>query len=323
MGCMGKPRAIATAHKRRLHESGGAAAPDFEKIRDHIQAALDGGASSELNERGEVVFKRERSEPRGAREARAERKDRQEKKSARASAAKVDDVPRLQTGISGFDELIPGGIPRDSIVLVVGGPGSGKSIFSMQFLFNGATKFNEPGAYVSFEEQEKSVRETSKLFGWDIDDLEEKNLLKVVWRDPYEVKSFAKAMGGQIYYLLKEYGIKRIVFDSITYFTLTEVDRFKLRKEISELSRRLKSLGVTSFFIAEVPEGEAEAGRYGMEEFVADGIIYLHNFLVGDTRVRAVEVLKLRKSSHDTFLHPFKITRSGIEVYPHERVFKE
>jgi KaiC/GvpD/RAD55 family RecA-like ATPase len=237
--------------------------------------------------------------------------------------ADISDVPRIPTGVPGLDELIPGGIPKGSVILVVGGPGSGKSIFSLQFLLNGALKYGEPGAYISMEESEESIKRTGEMFGWDVDDLEKKGLFHVVWRDPYDVKSFAKVMGGQLYYLIKDAGIKRIAFDSITYFTLTEENRFKLRKEIAELSTRLKAVGVTSLFISEVPQAEMRKGRYGMEEFVADGIILLNNFMVRDTHVRAVEVLKMRHTHHDTLLHPFAITKKGLEIYPHELVFKD
>ncbi len=233
------------------------------------------------------------------------------------------DVARIPTGVPGLDELIPGGIPKGSVILVVGGPGSGKSIFSLQFLLNGALNYGEPGAYISMEESEESIRRTGEMFGWNVSELEKKGLFHVVWRDPYEVKSFAKVMGGQLYYLIKDAGIKRIAFDSITYFTLTEENRFKLRKEIAELSTRLKAVGVTSLFISEVPQAEMRKGRYGMEEFVADGIILLNNFLVRDTHVRAVEVLKMRHTHHDTLLHPFAITKKGLEIYPHELVFKD
>lgn len=233
------------------------------------------------------------------------------------------DVPRILTGVPGLDELIPGGIPRGSVILVVGGPGSGKSIFSLQFLLNGAEKYGEPGVYISMEESEESIKRTGEMFGWDVDGLEKKGLFNVVWRDPYEIKSFAKVMGGQLYYLIRDAKIKRVAFDSITYFTLTEENRFKLRKEIAELSTRLKAVGVTSLFISEVPQAEIKKGRYGMEEFVADGIILLNNFVVRDTHVRAVEVLKMRHTHHDTLMHPFAITKKGLQIYPHEQVFKD
>lgn len=290
---MDELQAPAGAHKVRRPPA--EEATDLSKVKERIQAAFEGAqAQPDVDERGEIVFRE-----------------------------KPKEIERIKTGIPGFDELIVGGIPRDSVILLIGGPGSGKTIFAMQFLVSGAQKYSEPGAFVSFEEREESVRSSAELFGWDVRELEKKDLLRIVWRDPYEVKTFAQAMGGQLYYIIKEAKIKRIVFDSITYFSLSEENRFKLRKEIAELSRRLKAFEVTSIFIAEVPEGEAEIGRYGMEEFVADGVIHMHNFLVRDARQRAIEVIKLRKTSHDTFLHPFKIASRGIEVYPQEQVFKE
>jgi KaiC/GvpD/RAD55 family RecA-like ATPase len=92
---------------------------------------------------------------------------------------------------------------------------------------------------------------------------------------------------------------------------------------MASLIKHLREMDCTTFLISEVSESDLEAGHYGVEEFVVDGVINLHNFLLRDVRQRAIEVLKMRHVEHDTFLHPFKITRSGIEVYPHERVFKE
>lgn len=230
-------------------------------------------------------------------------------------------VERVKTGMSGVDSLIEGGIPKGAVALVSGGCGSGKTIFGLQFLVNGAEQ-GEPGVYISFEEESESIRETAHGFGWNIEELEKRRKLAIMFKDPYEVKDFSESLSGELYYMLKDLNAKRVVIDSITYFGTTVKDEHEVRKNIAVLTRRLKSMGCTTLLVSEVPEGDSGVGRFGMEEFIADGVINLHNFLIKDMRQRAIEVLKMRKTDHDTFLHPFKITRKGIVVYPDEQVFK-
>lgn len=241
------------------------------------------------------------------------------------TAGKASKIERIKTGIKGFDALIDEGIPRGSVLQLVGGPGSGKTTFGLQFLINGAVQFKEPGLYVSFEESDESLRQAADLFGWNLRALEEKKMIEIMWRNAYEVKSFTTSMQGTLRDLIEHHGVKRIVFDSITCFASSlEQSSPKLRREISELSRRLRSFGVTSLYISEVPETQSlNASNYAVEEFLVDGVVYLHNFLVRDTRQRAIEILKLRKTSHDTFIRPFKITSEGISVFNKDFVFKE
>lgn len=230
---------------------------------------------------------------------------------------------RLKTGIPGFDALIPEGMPNGSTILVTGGCGSGKTIFCLQFLVDGAMQYGEPGVYISFEEDPEGIRETGKEFGWAIEGLEARKLLAVIFKDPYEIKDFSKSLGGEIYYMLKENKVKRVVIDSITYLNASLHNIQDVRKTMASLIKHLRRMGCTTLLISEVSESELEAGRYGVEEFVVDGVVNLHNFLLRNVRQRAIEILKMRHVEHDTFLHPFKITRHGIEVYPHDRVFRE
>ncbi|MGC9114146.1 MAG: ATPase domain-containing protein [Candidatus Micrarchaeia archaeon] len=268
---------------------------DFDRIRFAVGTAL--------SEKGETIFLP------GSRE--------------RAAAEKARlSLDLAKTGIPGLDVVLGGGVPRGSTVLVSGGVGAGKSILCLQALVKGALKYGEPGLYVTFEESPESIRETALSFGWPVDELEKKKLLRIAFKDPYEIKDFSKTLSGEIYYTLKDMRVKRVAIDSITYLGSSIESSHEVRKTVATLDRRLKENDVTSFLVSEVPAGSPGVGRYGVEEFVVDGVVMLHNFLVRDVRMRAVEVLKLKHAQHDTLLRPFKITAEGIEVFAEEQVFK-
>ena len=273
---------------------------DFKKIQSAVKAAL--------NEKGEFIYHREGTPPAS--------------RVFFGKKAVEQAVDRIKTGIPGFDELLQGGIPRGSTTLVTGGCGSGKSIFCLQVLVNGAQFYGEPGIYVTFEESPESLRLAGAMFGWPIESLEKRKLLKIIFKDPYEIKDFSKTLSGELYYTLKDMNAKRVVIDSITYLGSTVASTYEVRKTVATLSRRLKEVGCTTFMVSEIPEGGVGVGRYGMEEFVADGVINLHNLLIRDMRQRAIEILKMRRTKHDTFLHPFRIDENGVTVFSGEQVFK-
>ncbi len=355
-----KTRGIAKKVANKLRQPPKQTKPSFAELKQSVEKALKGtGVEAGLNQFGEMIFKgggvkqkegeeesgdkmvgkarergRKEAEKTGLSFEQVQKKMRDplstgiptldrlafEKKLAEKPRPEID---RIKTGIPGLDELITGGIPRDSTVLITGSPGAGKTIFAMQFLVNGATLFNEPGLYVSFEEDPDSLREGAQLFGWNLEGLDRKAKVKIIFVDAYEIKSFSSALSGQIYNTIRDTKARRIVFDSITYLGVTQENQYKLRKQIAELGKRLKKMGITTLFISEAPEGPADARYFHMDEFAADGVIRLYNLLIKGTRQRAIEVMKLRKTNHDKFLHPFSITDNGIVVYPKEQVFTE
>lgn len=229
-------------------------------------------------------------------------------------------IPKFFTDIPGFDELVPEGIPKKSTILLVGGSGSGKTIFAIQFLFNSLQKYNEPCLFVSFEEDEESIRLTSDLFGWNLRDLERKKLLKLVWKDVFQEKDLSHFLSKEFFDSLEKPKIQKIVFDSASIFSLFSEDSRKLRMDLCLLSRKLKEMGITTIFTYEIPEGECSLNNL---EFISDGIIYLHHFISGDRRVRAIEIMKMRKTMHDSVLRPYRITRNGIKIFSHEQVMKQ
>jgi circadian clock protein KaiC len=229
---------------------------------------------------------------------------------------------RVPTGINGFDELIEGGLERDSTVLLVGSAGTGKTIFSMQFLYKGATEFDEPGVFISFEEEKESIFKHALDFGWDFEKLESEGKFKLVFYKPHQVTKILEEGGGQIRDALNQIGAKRVVIDSITSYALLFSDEYKRREEVLAFFNLLGKWGITSIVIAEDnPEKvEKQEGSIG---FISDAVIsmYYNHDQERGLRIHSLEVLKMRGTKHTNKLCAINFEDDGINVYPDVEVF--
>ncbi len=240
----------------------------------------------------------------------------------------------IRTEIKGFDDLIEFGIPRGSSILVAGGAGTGKTIFCLQTLYNSAKK-GEKCLYISFEESEKRLKEHMENFGWDWKSLEEKNLLRIVRREPVELSSNVEAMVAKakgellidineiLEIIPKEFHPTIIVVDSVSAISAAFTKREEgYRIFVEQLFRYFESLKSTSFLISETDQIPTKYSLSGVEEFLADGLIVLYNIKKGDVRVTAIEILKMRGARIEKKLVPFEIkSDKGIEIYPEEAMF--
>ncbi len=232
------------------------------------------------------------------------------------------DDKRVATGIRGFDELISGGFEKNSIVLLVGSAGTGKTLFSMQFLFEGVKQFGEPGVFISFEEERDSLYKHALQFGWDFESMEKENKFKLLYFKPHQVTAILEEGGGQIRDALKSIGAKRVVIDSITAYGLLFHDEYKRREKVLEFFNLLSKWGVTALVIAEdsPADVEKEEGSIG---FISDAVIsmyYQHDEEKG-IRVHSLEVLKMRGTRHTNKLCAINFEKDGITVYPDVEVF--
>lgn len=233
-----------------------------------------------------------------------------------------NDTSRVKTGINGFDELIEGGFERESIVLVVGASGTGKTLLSLQFLYRGALEYNESAVFISFEEDRESIRKHTAQFGWDFEKLEAENKFRLLEFKPHQVTKILEEGGGQIRDALAEVHAKRVVVDSITAYGLLFRDEYKRREKILEFFNLLRRWGVTSLVIAEdSPEDvEKEEGSIG---FISDAIIslyYAHDEERG-IRIHSLEVLKMRGTKHTNKVCAVNFESDGLTIYPDVEVF--
>lgn len=237
---------------------------------------------------------------------------------------------KTPTGIEGLDKMLNGGLIQGRNVLLSGPCGSGKSILAMQFLYHGATKYNEPGLYITLEETKEKLCEDIEKFGMDLKKLEKTGNLTIIGgpiaslnKYMEKVDANIKNLTQEIEEVIKEKNIKRVVIDSVNLLTMLSKNEDERRKALAMISNTLSELGCTSLLISETREGTMELSRYGIEEFVVDGVIVLYLVRQGNKFAPGITVRKMRGTNHDKEIRYYQITNSGIQVYPEEAVFRE
>ncbi len=245
-------------------------------------------------------------------------------------------MDRIPTGINGFDELIEGGLPEGRTMLLAGGCGTGKTIFCTQFLYNGAKKYDDPGIYVTLDERPELLRQDMTRFGWDIRKLEENNKMHIIDGSlaklgmPSEEEFSMPASGFDIDKLLleimrvsKRTGAKRLVIDSIPALGFNFSDENEIRNAIRKLSFLLMRIGVTTIMTTEMGEQENKFGKFGIEEYVVDGVVVLHYSGIGTRNNRTLHIRKMRATKHSEELHPLTIGDKGINIHKVSREYEQ
>jgi KaiC/GvpD/RAD55 family RecA-like ATPase len=252
---------------------------------------------------------------------------------------------KTPTGIDGLDEMLEGGIPKGYTILVAGGPGAGKSTFAMQFLTNGVDQYGENGIYVTLEERAGDMIKNFSSYGWDLSKIKIISMIPEKASIAHETKYVSVLGGGEdsgaedinavelspkkfsidlVGDIIKEHvaksDAKRLVVDSLAALSAQLEDTFSIRQEILGLSNLLNELGCTSLLLTEMPEGQTGISRYGIEEFVAQGVIALYNIRKGSERARGLEILKMRGTKHSQKICLMEMAAQGVVVYPNENL---
>ena len=243
---------------------------------------------------------------------------------SRKTNSSRNKMSRVKTGIEGLDDILYGGIPERNVVLLSGGPGTGKTILSQQFLWNGLLT-GDPGVYVALEEHPVQIRQNMLNFGWDVSQYEKKGKFaivdaftegigrakeyeKYVVKDIYDLREFVEVLRQAV----KDVGAKRVVIDSVTTLYMTKPA--SARSTIMQLKRVLSGLSCTSLFVSQISVGERGFGGPGVEHGV-DGIIRLDLDEIDGELKRSIIIWKMRGSAHSMRRHPFEITSEGIRVF--------
>ena len=228
-------------------------------------------------------------------------------------------LPKTATGISGFDEVLLGGLPTGRPTLLCGSAGCGKTLFAMTFLINGALA-GEPGVFMSFEERAEDLAINVASLGVDVDGLIASRQLaidhvhveraEIEESGEYDLEGLFVRLG----YAIDSIGAKRVVLDTIEALFSGFTDEAVLRSELRRLFAWLKDRKVTAIITGE--RGDGQLTRYGIEEYVSDCVVLLDNRVVDQVTTRRLRVVKYRGSAHGTNEYPFLIDGRGISVLP-------
>lgn len=236
------------------------------------------------------------------------------------SGNRLPTLSKAPTGIAGFDDITGGGLPRGRPTLIAGGPGCGKTLFSMEFLVRGATEFAEPGLFVSFEENEQELAQNVASLGFDLGNLIKRRLLllDLVHADAREIEETGEydleGLFVRLGHAIDQIKAKRVVLDTIEALFAALPNELILRSELRRLFRWLKDRGVTAIITAE--RGNGPLTRHGLEEYVSDCVILLDHRVIEQVSTRRLRVVKYRGSVHGTNEFPFLIDEHGFSVLP-------
>jgi circadian clock protein KaiC len=242
------------------------------------------------------------------------------RKSGRSASSPAAGI-KSATGITGLDEITGGGIPRGRTTLVVGGPGSGKTIFALQFLVNGARDLGEPGIFVAFEEASPRIVANAESFGWSLEELTKKKLFfldaqpkpDLVQSGNFDLSGMLAALESKV----KSMRARRIVFDALDIVLALLPDAAAKRREIHRLHEWLLARGLTGIITSKAGSNDASSRNdhpFGVMQFMVDCVVILnHNVVLGVSQ-RNVRVQKYRGSLFNENESPFLIGMRGLEV---------
>jgi len=248
---------------------------------------------------------------------------------------------KIATGISGLDELVGGGFPEGRVILVIGGPGSGKTIMCSQFLYKGIYENQENGVFLSLDESKEHFYSEMQQFGWDFRKAEEERkfsfidatrMSRVAMLKEKLYKEESRSLRGKklsIDKLIEDLQAriyttkaKRVVVDTLAALVYRFPDPIERRTAIVDLIESLADLDVTSLVTTEL--GYLSLQRNALEEeFLVHGVIMMQTLFSGGTTTRAIQVEKMREAKVNPNLVPYSIDQSGIQVFPNMPLFGE
>ena len=242
------------------------------------------------------------------------------------------------TGVQGLDELLNGGIPEGRVVLIVGGPGSGKTILASQFLHKGISEYNQNGIFVSLDEEKDHYYSEMLSFGWDFAKAEKEG--KFGFLDATKMSraamlrerlvSEAKSLRGKqlqidklvenIETMIDEVDAKRVVLDTLATLFHRFPDPIERRIAVVDLIESLSELKITTLITTELGRLTLDR-KVTVEEYMAHGVILMQTLYSHGVTSRAMQVVKMRGTKTNPNLVPYTIDSSGIEIFPDVSLF--
>jgi KaiC domain protein len=226
----------------------------------------------------------------------------------------------VKFGVEGLDEMLHGGLLAGSICAIVGTYGTGKTMFGLQFAYEGLCR-GEKVIYISLDEREELLRATIAQKGWDPEITNDR--LYLLRLDPTDFNLAISRIKSELPALIKSFEASRVVIDPISLFEGLFVDESVRRQEMFGFVEMMRDLPCTLVMTSEARIASPEESRYGLAEFLGDAVILLHRVRSrGLTEVHlALEVVKVRRSPHSREIKPFEIFPDRIMVYSEASLF--
>lgn len=222
---------------------------------------------------------------------------------------------RALTGIQQLDSMMDGGPIRGSVTLVKGAPGTGKTCLGLEFIARGILEMDEPGLIVTFEHFPKKLLRDAASLGFDLQEMEKKGLLRILFTSPEIFFEQVQAPGGLLDTMVQELGAMRVLVDSITHLERLARDPVQLREIAFTFINALLRHGLTAVVTQEDAEitGDMAASQYGIS-YLVDSVIILRYVELDSSIKRALLVLKQRASDHDKSIRELIIGGEGISI---------
>ena len=231
----------------------------------------------------------------------------------------IMELPRSTTGIDGLDQMIGGGFPQGRVILVSGGPGTGKTTMALQFLVNGCIQFGESGIFVSLDEPLKKILQEYGL-GRDLKSLIDKGKIAFLEFHSSSGNRFsAEEITTKIKDAANKLHVKRIAIDPLTFISIHFPDIVTRRGVIMGLFDTLTATGATCIVTNEMRSEHENVIL--LEEYLADGVLRLHSSQVERGHVRTIDVEKMRGTAIDDQSRAYVIEREGIKVISDSDLF--
>ncbi len=232
-------------------------------------------------------------------------------------------MDRIATGIEGLDELLGGGFVPNTLNLVTGCSGSGKTLFAINYIFNGATKYGQKGVYITLEEMREHLARDCRTIGLEFDDADEEkfmvydlsalrsNILDT--KDELEDENSPLMLSNLLELIKLNYSdATRIAIDSIVPFKIAYENVDVFRAELFRFSIKLRQMGITALMTTEVPIASDDLSRFGIEDFISDSVILLK---LREKWGRQLKIHKMRGSDHTKDFVDYQISEDGLKVY--------
>ena len=233
-------------------------------------------------------------------------------------------IELINTGIEGLDEVLKGGLRKKSSLLITGAPGTGKTIMALQFIFNGAAKYNENGIFISTEENLDDLRNYFLGLGMNLDKYEKEGKITLVETNVARLKGGIASLGGLLG-IIRKNKVKRVALDSLLFFDYLYVKRnadpIEYRRQVLLFLQQMKNAGVTFITTSERPVTDLDKFDHDTMDFLFEGFIVLTKIRKSTTFERCLTVAKMRGQDHSLNIYPISIGNGGVTIFTDQLPF--